>query len=199
MGTFWTNVRQSWSHEGLFGDTANVRNLTISYIAGCLVRTLLSCQALCRNIVLDVPRTICWDKPPVRYTYVVQLCLQFAIGWWLIIDIAATYPSETQFPHGYHALGAFTTLAIILLLWSRWDEEAFFCGPRVSRFIIFFGFFLGFTCVIASIWIMFQEYVVYKGRASSWPGVALFLQNSLIFSSGLVYKLGRTHDDYAAF
>ncbi|GAU96514.1 hypothetical protein RvY_07946-3 [Ramazzottius varieornatus] len=126
MGTFWTNVRQSWSHEGLFGDTANVRNLTISYIAGCL----------------------------------------FAIGWWLIIDIAATYPSETQFPHGYHALGAFTTLAIILLLWSRWDEEAFFCGPRVSRFIIFFGFFLGFTCVIASIWIMFQEYVVYKGRKS---------------------------------
>ena len=33
--------------------------------------------------------------------------LQFAIGWWMIFDVAACYPSMDEFHHAYHVCGLF--------------------------------------------------------------------------------------------
>ncbi len=65
-------------------------------------------------------------------------------------------------------------------------------GARVWLLI---GFVLGFGALIASLWILFQAYVVGPDLyPNPGPGVALFLQNFFIFIGSLIYKFGRTED-----
>lgn len=52
-------------------------------------------------------------------------------------------------------------------------DAGFLNSLRSSRLIIFLGFLLGFTCVLAAIWIMFQDYVAFKGRKYSNTVAAL--------------------------
>ncbi|XP_055357826.1 transmembrane protein 50A-like [Paramacrobiotus metropolitanus] len=125
----------------------------------------------------------------------------FAIGWWLIFDVAVVYSSQGDFPHPYHAIGVVATVAFIMIVATPISDDydgGLFNSPATSRFIIFTGFMIGFSCVIAAVWIMFQDYVKFKGHLSAWPGVALFLQNLLIFSSAVIWKIGRRDNDYLA-
>lgn len=39
---------------------------------------------------------------------------QFASGWWMIFDVAARYPSMTDFHHAYHVCGVVGTLSMIM-------------------------------------------------------------------------------------
>lgn len=56
------------------------------------------------------------------------------------------------------------------------------------------GFVLSFASLVAAIWIMFADYVLVVGDHPTWPGVALFFHNFLIFVASLVYKFGRTEE-----
>lgn len=48
---------------------------------------------------------------------------------------------------------------------------------------------MGFASVIASIWILFADFMKEGERLT---GVTLFLQNALIFISSVIYKFGRS-------
>lgn len=57
-----------------------------------------------------------------------------------------------------------------------------------------FGFIASFASVIAGVWIMFSDFVFFKGNGPVWPGVAIFFHAFFIFGSSLVYKFGRTEE-----
>ncbi|GAB6024248.1 Transmembrane protein 50A [Chamberlinius hualienensis] len=123
----------------------------------------------------------------------------FGIGWWIIIDVAAVYPSEEEFNHAYHVCGVIGTLALFMINavsngQIRGEAYTTGClGQRGARIWLFIGFLLGFGALITSCWILFGGYVI-PARAPQWPGVAVFLQNAFIFFSALVFKFGRVEE-----
>jgi len=123
----------------------------------------------------------------------------FFMGWWIIIDVAAHYPSTEDFNHAYHVCGVFGTISLFMINAVSNGQvrgEAYttgFMGQRGARIWLFLGFVLGFGSIIASIWILFGDFVI-QGKNHMYPGVALFLQNVLIFLGSLIYKFGRTED-----
>jgi hypothetical protein len=54
-------------------------------------------------------------------------------------------------------------------------------GQSGAQIWLFIGFVFGFGSIIGSIWIFFAAFVA-AGPTYFYPGVALFLQNLLIFS-----------------
>ena len=92
-------------------------------------------------------------------------------------------------------------------------------GANGVRIWFFFGFLLGFGSLIGASWILFGEYVTESNQShsicyfwslmtvvffsaegktfhpkSTYPGVAIFLQNACIFFASLIYKFGRSED-----
>ncbi|KAL3881545.1 hypothetical protein ACJMK2_027974 [Sinanodonta woodiana] len=126
----------------------------------------------------------------------------FFTGWWIVIDAAATHPSQAEFPHACHTCGAIGTVAFFLINsvsngQIRGDSYNTGClGQTAARVWLFIGFLLGFGALIAASWILFGLYVV-PAKQPEWPGVAIFLQNALIFFSTIIFKFGRTEDLWA--
>jgi hypothetical protein len=118
-------------------------------------------------------------------------------GWWIIIDVAAHY-SSSDFNHAYHVCGVFATISLLMINavsngQVRGDSYTGGCmGQGAARIWLFIGFVLGFGSMIASVWILFGDFVMYDKKI--YPGIGLFLQNLLIFSGSLLFKFGRTED-----
>lgn len=55
------------------------------------------------------------------------------------------------------------------------------------------GFILGFSALTGSVWILISEYGSGK-YPNPYPGVALLIQNILIFLGSLTFKFGRVED-----
>lgn len=76
-------------------------------------------------------------------------------------------------------------------------------GTNGVKVWLFTGFVLGFSALIASVWLMISEFTQDLSpsdtpkEGGSWPGIVLLLQNALILVSSLLYKFGRT--DEASF
>uniref|UniRef100_A0A915IQZ3 Transmembrane protein 50A n=1 Tax=Romanomermis culicivorax TaxID=13658 RepID=A0A915IQZ3_ROMCU len=129
----------------------------------------------------------------------------FWIGWWIIIDIAANYPkndsSDMGFLHAYYACGVLSTISLVMVNTVsnnqvRGDSMTDgILGSRGARLWLLFGFVIGFASLIASMWILFGDFVVPEAP-NQWKGVALFFQNFLIFLASLVYKFGRSEDQW---
>lgn len=125
----------------------------------------------------------------------------FSIGWWFIIDAAIMYPSQDDFHHACHTVGVFGTLALFMInsvsnSSLRGDNYVDGClGQTGARIWFLIGFILSFGSVIAASGVLFGVYVV-PGKYPNWPGIALFLQNALIFFGGLVFKFGRTEEQW---
>jgi len=123
----------------------------------------------------------------------------FFIGWWIIIDISARYPSSSEFNHAYHVCGILGTISLFMINavsngHIRGDAyTSGFFGQTAARVWLFIGFVLGFGSVIAAIWILFGVYVI-PGSAATYPGIGIFFQNALIFIGSLIFKFGRTED-----
>jgi len=123
----------------------------------------------------------------------------FFIGWWIIIDAAAAYPDNDTFNHACHTCGVVATIALFMINsvsngQVRGEAYSTGClGQTGARVWLFLGFMLAFGALIAACWILFGVYVV-RQVTPDWPGVAVFLQNALIFFGGLVFKFGRTED-----
>ncbi|KAK3097683.1 hypothetical protein FSP39_012085 [Pinctada imbricata] len=125
----------------------------------------------------------------------------FFSGWWIIIDAATIYPDQHDFLHAYHTCGVISTVAFFFINsvsngQIRGDAYTTGCmGTTGARVWLFIGFLLGFGALIAASWILFGAYVVHKpDGVPDWPGIAVFLQNALIFISSLIFKFGRTED-----
>ncbi|KAK2190547.1 hypothetical protein NP493_77g05013 [Ridgeia piscesae] len=95
----------------------------------------------------------------------------FFVGWWIMIDCAAVYPKNEELPHVAHLCGVAGTIAFFI------DGCL---GQTGARIWLFNGFLISFAALISSAWILFGEYVVPQ-KTIVYPGIALFLQNALIF------------------
>jgi len=128
--------------------------------------------------------------------------VMFSIGWWIVIDASVQFPSQEEMNHATHVCGVVSTLALFMINAVsngavRGDNYTEGCvGQTGARIFLFVGFLLGFSALIASAWILFGVYVVPADKGDNWPGVAIFLQNALIFFGGLIFKFGRTEEQW---
>lgn len=127
----------------------------------------------------------------------------FSIGWWIVFDAAAIHPDQKDFNHAYHTCGVLATVALFMINavsngQIRGDSYTDGCLGNVgARVWLFVGFLLAFGSLIASAWVLFGPYVANKDKDTPvYPGVAVFLQNLFIFLSGLIFKFGRTEDEF---
>ncbi|CAF1612258.1 unnamed protein product [Rotaria magnacalcarata] len=124
----------------------------------------------------------------------------FAIGWWLIIDVAVCYPSNNEFHKALLTIGIVASLALIFvnsISNSRFRGDSYrdgCVGLVLARIILFISFLFIFGSVIAGAWIMIALYLI-PNAEHIYPGVAIFLQSLLIFTSTVILKFGRTEDD----
>jgi len=129
----------------------------------------------------------------------------FFSGWWFAIDAAAVYPEKTELKDVFHICGVFATISMFMINsvsngQIRGDSYTTGCmGVGGARIWLFVGFLLGFGSLIAAFWILFGEYLVSNPDNTfqpkhNYPGVAIFMQNILIFAASLVYKFGRSEE-----
>ncbi|CAH1227214.1 transmembrane protein 50B-like isoform X2 [Branchiostoma lanceolatum] len=127
----------------------------------------------------------------------------FFAGWWVIIDAAIQYPEQDKLHHAYHTCGVISTLAMFMInavsnAQVRGDTYSTGCmGQTGARVWMFIGFLLAFGSLIGASWILIGGYVVNPSalhKQNQYAGVAVFLQNALIFFSAIVFKFGRTED-----
>jgi len=129
----------------------------------------------------------------------------FFSGWWFAIDAAAVYPEKKELKDVFHICGVFATISMFMINsvsngQIRGDSYTTGCmGVGGARIWLFIGFLLGFGSLIAAFWILFGEYLVSNPDNTfqpkhNYPGVAIFMQNILIFAASLVYKFGRSEE-----
>lgn len=131
----------------------------------------------------------------------VELSSNFAVdkffsGWWIIIDVGARYKAE-EFHGALYLFGIFGTLSFIIvnsISNSQLVEDGYASvNPRAAKGCLLVGFILGFSALTGSVWILISEYASGK-IPNPYPGVALLLQNILIFLGSLTFKFGRVED-----
>lgn len=121
---------------------------------------------------------------------------QFFSGWWVIIDVGARYTSN-DFHGAFYSFGIFGTLSFIIvnsISNSQLREDGYDpTNPRAAKGCLLLGFILGFSALTGSVWILISEYASGK-YPNAYPGVALLIQNILIFLGSLTFKFGRVED-----
>ncbi|XP_060073030.1 transmembrane protein 50B-like [Ylistrum balloti] len=149
----------------------------------------------------QIPKCDCIELGERRNAVVSVIAgVLFFAGWWCAIDAAALVPDNADFNHAYHTCGAIGTLAFFIINsvsngQIRGDAYTTGCiGQTGARVWLFLGFLLAFGSLIAASWILFGFYVVQGDQQYQWPGIAIFLQNALIFFSSIIFKFGRTED-----
>ncbi|KAM3183624.1 hypothetical protein ACTXT7_009987 [Hymenolepis weldensis] len=132
----------------------------------------------------------------VRNTIVSILSgILFATGWWIMIDAASSYGSESL-PHAVHTIGSIATVGFILLnIIPHHALSGDIEDPRACGFL-FVSVLINFVTLIAATWVMFASYATGNIKPV-WPGVALFLQNLFIFAAAFLFRFGRHHESYA--
>nr|CAB3267106.1 transmembrane protein 50B-like [Phallusia mammillata] len=123
----------------------------------------------------------------------------FFTGWWIVIDAAVKY-DPVQMPNAVHACGAVAAFAFFMVNavsngQVRGENYSDGClGTTGARIWMLIGFLLAFGSLIASMWVLFGVYVVNTTHKDAYPGVAVFLQNALIFFATITFKFGRTEE-----
>merc|ERR1712223_924335 len=141
------------------------------------------------NVRLGVPD---WLEVGNRRNIVASILsgLLFFGGWWFAIDAAAVHPDKEQLKDVFHICGVFGTLSFFMVNAvsnGQLRGESFTEGCLGVR-----G---------ARIWFFFGEYIAQVNHDTfkpdvTYPGVAIFLQNSCIFIASLVFKFGRVEDNW---
>lgn len=111
--------------------------------------------------------------------------------------MGARYTRE-DFNAIFYIFGVFGTISFIIvnsISNSHLRDDGGFDGSsaKAAKAFLLVGFILGFTALTASVWILISEYATGKYGAT-YPGVALLIQNILIFLSSLTFKFGRTEE-----
>ncbi|KFB48740.1 hypothetical protein ZHAS_00016745 [Anopheles sinensis] len=135
-----------------------------------------------------------WFENISRKTIVATLVASLLVGWWIIIDTASVYPSAFNF--SYYICGILATISFVMLHGSAGFTGGIL-GESGIKVFLFAGFVLGFTAIIAAIWIMIADFAVNESRTDKYPGYALLMHNVFIFFSMIIYKFGRhSESDY---
>jgi len=133
-------------------------------------------------------------------TQLASICagILFGIGWWLLGDAAgyATYTDDLSVQFVYVLPGLFCTVALILLNVFSWSdlqggglEEG---NTRRAKCLLFTSILFMFGCVVGALWILISIYASKSSSSrSSWPGVAIVLQNIFIILSAITLRFGR--------
>ncbi|XP_069681161.1 transmembrane protein 50B-like [Periplaneta americana] len=127
----------------------------------------------------------------------------FWSGWWIIFDVEAHHPSTPYLDKTHHFCGIFGTVSLIMVNSISTDmittdntSTSPCCGRLGARIWLFWGLFIGFSALIASIWIMIEHHRVevdeFQDPLPLWPAWGLFLQNMFIFASSMIMRFGRT-------
>lgn len=124
----------------------------------------------------------------------------FFSGWWIIIDTAAVYPESFSF--SYYICGILATIGFIIvnsisndLLHASGAYTGGVLNASNVKVLLFAGFVLGFTSIIAAIWIMIAEFAMNESRTDKYPGYALIMHNVFIFLSTFIYKFGPSSEN----
>jgi len=129
----------------------------------------------------------------------------FAVGWWVWIDshVYAVHIEDeviVTFPH--YLPGIVNTIALImmnLVSWTDLNSNGLFSEgvSTKAKIFIFLAFVLGFGCVSASIWIAVQHWFqnTETEPKTQYPGVAIIVQNALIFGSACIYRFAKPQED----
>lgn len=105
--------------------------------------------------------------------------------------------TANDFNGAFYILGIFGTLSFIIvnsISNSQLRDDGYdSVNPRAAKACLLLGFILGFSALTGSVWILISEYAsgVYS---TPYPGVALLIQNVLIFLGSLTFKFGRTEE-----
>jgi len=127
----------------------------------------------------------------------------FTVGWWIIIDCAIVYPSNQQFHKAFLTIGIFGSLSLIFvnsISNARFRGDVYgsggCIGAMTSRIILFLSFLFVFGSLISGAWVMIAQYLI-PNKSPIYPGVALFLQTLFIFTSTLIFKFGRSEEQWS--
>jgi len=128
----------------------------------------------------------------------------FAIGWWLWID-ANVYSHHTNDPvqvSGVHYIpGIISTIGLIMVNLVSWSDlnGVNFLSDNVSakaRIWLLFAFVVSFAGLVVGVWMAVVHW--FQGNPNSqYPGVALIVQNLLIFAGGAMYRFAKPSDEDA--
>jgi len=150
-----------------------------------------------------------WQKPETVLAYFAGGL--FAIGWWLWID--ATVYSNCNCPNGhtpdsvrvewYHYVpGVISTVALIMINLPSWGDingSMFNEGSSTkARVWLLISFIIAFAAIIASLWLAITHWFMAKPD-SQWGGIALILNNVLIFVGSLLYRYSKPSGDDLGF
>lgn len=110
--------------------------------------------------------------------------------------MAARYKQD-EFHGAFYIFGVFGTLSFIIvnsISNSQLRDDGYdSVNPRAAKACLLVGFILGFSALTGSVWILISEYASNK-YTNAYPGVALLIQNILIFLGSLTFKFGRTEE-----
>ncbi|EGD76885.1 hypothetical protein PTSG_08232 [Salpingoeca rosetta] len=117
----------------------------------------------------------------------------FAVGWWFMIDGTVNDSIEDK----HQAIGVMSTLGLFMVNaisaeMLSGDVYTDGClGTAGARVWLLLGLVMSFGSLIAATWVMIEQYIK---QGQDYAGACVFLQNSLIFISSLVFKFGRGSD-----
>ncbi|GLD98212.1 hypothetical protein PINS_up006909 [Pythium insidiosum] len=125
----------------------------------------------------------------------------FAVGWWILIDGAASAAhNNSQIPFNFikYLPGIGSSLAFFLINSIDWemlsaDSMTYHDGDGVAckaRTFVLLCVLMSIGALIGSIFVLTHTYVDNAFQETTWPGVAVLLQNVLIFLSTLVMRAG---------
>ena len=119
---------------------------------------------------------------------------------WLMIDTSVAYTPSGEWSNAYFLLTLAGTVAMFMInsvsnnqVTGQAMEESIL-GTKGARLWMMTAFFLSFASIVASLWIMFAEFVLVQGNIPNWPGLVIFFHSLFIFFASLVYKFGRSEE-----
>jgi len=135
----------------------------------------------------------------------------FSLGWWLWID-ATVYancdcpdnhtPDNVKVLGTHYIPGIVSTIALIMINIVSWNDlnGDFMFGDGVStkaKVWLFVSFIIAFGALIAGCWIGVTRWFISTNPKpdSVWPGVAIILQNILIFVSATLYRFAKPEEE----
>ncbi|KAI9202640.1 uncharacterized protein BJ171DRAFT_512798 [Polychytrium aggregatum] len=194
-----------WIH-GDWGMPARASRDPISMPSPSPARSVADCPSVAFTMTVEKRPPLSWEAKRTLVSY--GSGVLFSLGWWLMFD-ACVYSNEAfpQVPYLTFVSwlpGVLSTAGLIavnsipdhlLQSPSPYLENAF--GRTTShpcaRILVLVSFSLTFFGLIGGFYVMGSQYLM-PGLASIWPGVAICLQNSLVFASTYLFKYGRYSD-----
>ncbi|KAF2896137.1 hypothetical protein ILUMI_10050 [Ignelater luminosus] len=148
---------------------------------------------------------ICENVPRDKLGYYSSMIggILFFTGWWLMIDVHATYATVISTNKVYYLPGMFATAAFIVvnIIPMGVIQESYYysdrkcCGPLMAKASLFIGLLIAFGSLIASSYILVNDFLL-QSDVYLWPGFGIFLQNLLIFSANMLLKFGTKSSEF---